>query len=104
MSLWSEFLRCLLALRSACTRGRTFAWMVLVVAGFAARPDLAGVTSFVRGGWLRAAAYQRLLGWTYFKKAPPEIEKAVEHLEQALALDPSDTETADRIGMIRDAG
>ena len=49
-------------------------------------------------------AYQRLLGWTYFKKAPPEIEKAVEHLEQALALDPDDTETAYRIGMIRDAG
>jgi len=61
MLLWTEFLRCLLTLRSACTRGRTFAWMVLVVAGFAARPDLAGVTSFVRGGWLRAAAYHRLL-------------------------------------------
>ena len=61
MLLWTEFLRCLLALRPACTRARTFAWMVLVVAGFAARPDLAGVTSFVRGGWLRAAAYHRLL-------------------------------------------
>ena len=61
MALWTEFLRCLLVMRSACTRGRTFAWMVLVVAGFAARPDLAGVTSFVRGGWLRAAAYHRLL-------------------------------------------
>ena len=61
MRLWSELLRCLMLLRSACSRGRTFAWMVLVVAGFAARPDLAGVTSFVRGGWLRATAYHRLL-------------------------------------------
>lgn len=61
MPLWSEFLRCLHALRPACTRGRTFAWMVLVVAGFAARPDLAGVTSFVRAGWLKEGTYRRLL-------------------------------------------
>lgn len=61
MTLWTELLRCLHALRPACARGRTFAWMVLVVAGFAARPDLAGVTSFVRGGWLKDATYRRLL-------------------------------------------
>jgi len=61
MALWIEFLRCLEALRPACARGRTFAWMVLVVAGFAARPDLAGVTSFVRAGWLKGATYRRLL-------------------------------------------
>lgn len=61
MLLWSEFLRCVNALRPACTRGRTFAWMVLVLAGFVARPDLAGVTSFVRAGWLRADVYRRLL-------------------------------------------
>ena len=61
MVLWTEFLRCLLALRSTCTRARTFAWMVLIVAGFAARPDLAGVTSFIRGGWLRESVYHRLL-------------------------------------------
>jgi hypothetical protein len=35
--------------------------MVLVLAGFVARPDLAGVTSFVRAGWLRADVYRRLL-------------------------------------------
>ena len=61
MALWTEFLRCLEALRPACTRARTFAWMVLVVAGLAARPDLAGVTSFMRGGWLREKTYPRLL-------------------------------------------
>ena len=61
MLLWSELLRCVNALRPACTRGRTFAWMVLVLAGFVARPDLAGVTSFVRAGWLRADVYRRLL-------------------------------------------
>jgi len=61
MTLWSEILRCLSALRPACTRGRTFAWMALVVAGFVARPDLAGVTSFVRAGWLKEEVYRRLL-------------------------------------------
>ncbi len=61
MPLWSELLRCLNVLRPACSRGRTFAWMVLVVAGFAARPDLAGVTSFVRFGWLKSSVYRRLL-------------------------------------------
>jgi hypothetical protein len=35
--------------------------MVLVVAGFVARPDLAGVTSFVRAGWLKPDVYRRLL-------------------------------------------
>ena len=61
MILWSEILRCLHVLRPACTRRRTFAWMVLVLAGFLARPDLAGVTSFVRAGWLMAGVYRRLL-------------------------------------------
>ena len=61
MLLWTEFLRCLFVLRSTCTRARTFAWMVLIVASLAARPDLAGVTSFVRGGWFRAGVYHRLL-------------------------------------------
>jgi hypothetical protein len=61
MLLWKEMLRCLGALRSACTRQRTFAWMILVVAALAARPDLAGVTSFVRAGWLKGAVYRRLL-------------------------------------------
>jgi hypothetical protein len=61
MALWFELLRCLLALRPACTRGRTFAWMTLVIAGFVARPDLAGVTSFVRAGWLKGEVYRRLL-------------------------------------------
>ena len=61
MTLWSELLRCLHALRPACSRRRTFAWMVLVLAGFVARPDLAGVTSFVRAGWLKADVYRRLL-------------------------------------------
>ena len=61
MSLWSEFHRCLLLLRPACSRAKTFPWMALVLCGLAIRPDLWGVTSFIRAGWLREIAYRRLL-------------------------------------------
>jgi hypothetical protein len=36
-------------------------WMVLVLLGLSIRSDLAGVTSFVRAGWLLPGAYRRLL-------------------------------------------
>jgi len=35
--------------------------MLLAIAGMLARPDLAGVTSFVRAGWLAERCYHRLL-------------------------------------------
>ena len=62
MMLWVEFYDCVRALRSACTRKRTFSWMLLAIACMLARPDLAGVTSFVRAGWLTERCYRRLLG------------------------------------------
>lgn len=61
MPLWSEFHRCLRFLRPACSRAATFPWMALVLFGLAIRPDLWGVTSFIRAGWLREIAYRRLL-------------------------------------------
>ncbi len=61
MNLWNEVYRCLQALRPACARLRTFYWMLLAIACMLARPDLAGVTSFVRAGWLRESCYRRLL-------------------------------------------
>jgi len=36
-------------------------WMALALLGMSIRSDLAGVTSFVRAGWLSAATYRRLL-------------------------------------------
>ena len=61
MVLWIEWFRCLLELRPACTRAATFMWMSLALVGLSVRSDLAGVTSFVRAGWLVPKAYRRLL-------------------------------------------
>jgi hypothetical protein len=36
-------------------------WMAVVLLGLSVRTELAGVTSIVRAGWLRPAAYRRLL-------------------------------------------
>jgi hypothetical protein len=61
MELWTEVYRCILLLRPACSRVAAFAWMMLALVGMCARPDLAGVTSFVRAGWLKEYCYLRLL-------------------------------------------
>ena len=61
MALWNEWWRCVVQLRPACARAVTFMWMVLVLLGMSIRADLAGVTSFVRAGWLVPSAYRRLL-------------------------------------------
>ena len=48
MKLWTQWLRAVGALRPACRRARTFAWMALVLVDLCCRADNAGVTSFVR--------------------------------------------------------
>jgi hypothetical protein len=61
MDLWAAWLKCVWQLRAACSRHRTFLWMVIAMASMSIRSDLAGVTSFVRSHWLREEAYLRLL-------------------------------------------
>ena len=61
MRLWMEWFRCVHKLRSACSRHVTFAWMAVVLAAMAIRPDLLGVTSFVRGSFLDPVCYRLLL-------------------------------------------
>lgn len=61
MSLWIPWLHAVQLLRPACTRYRTFLWMVLVLMGLCCRMDLAGVTSFVRVLGFRGRAYHRFL-------------------------------------------
>ena len=61
MRLWSEWYGCVRQLRAACSRARTFYWMVLVLAALSTRLELAGVTSFVRVLALAPGAYRRLL-------------------------------------------
>jgi hypothetical protein len=61
MGLWWEWFGCVRALRGACTRQRTFVWMVLVLAGLSIRTDLAGVSSLIRALGLRESCYRRFL-------------------------------------------
>lgn len=61
MALWLEWFQCVLQLRPACARLRTFLWLTVVVAGFSIRSEVLGVTSFVRALWLREGNYHRLL-------------------------------------------
>jgi len=61
MKLWAEVLRCGYALRSGCTRHRTFLWLLITMMAWLARPDLLGVTSFVRASGLAPPHYHSLL-------------------------------------------
>lgn len=67
MMLWMEWFRCVLLLRAACPRRRTFVWMCLVLVGFSIRTELLGVSSFVRACFLLPGKYRRLL---YFFHSP----------------------------------
>ncbi len=53
--------RALQPLRPSCSRSTTFLWLVVVLAALCLRPDLAGVTSLVRGLGLSEASYYGLL-------------------------------------------
>lgn len=61
MRLWTEWYRCVRQLRTACSRSRTYFWLVMVLVALSTRLDLAGVTSFVRTLGLNPDAYRRLL-------------------------------------------
>ena len=61
MSLWNHWLKAVQELRPACSRSRTFLWMLLALAGLCSRCDNAGVTSFVRVLNFGPQAYHRFL-------------------------------------------
>ncbi|MGO4159207.1 transposase [Cupriavidus sp. YAF13] len=61
MTLWSHWLAAVAELRPACSRARTFLWMLLTLVGLCCRSDNAGVTSFVRLLNFGDAAYHRFL-------------------------------------------
>jgi hypothetical protein len=61
MELWSEWTRCIGKLRSACSRDATFMWMSVILVAWAVRPDLLGVSSFVRASFLQENCYPLLL-------------------------------------------
>ncbi len=48
MKLWKVWYDEIKIFRSACSRNRTFHWMITVLVAFSLRSDIAGVTSFIR--------------------------------------------------------
>jgi len=61
MQLWLQWYSVVAPLRAACSRNRTFLWLVTALAGICARGDLLGVSSIVRTLGLAARCYDRLL-------------------------------------------
>lgn len=61
MRLWISWFKAVSYLRDSCRRSKTFAWMVVALLGFCTRADLAGVTSFIRAGFIRGRLYRGLL-------------------------------------------
>ena len=61
MSLWAQWYCVVAPLRAACSRQRSFLWLLVALAGICARRDLLGVTSIVRTLGLAARCYDRLL-------------------------------------------
>ena len=73
MSIWTHWLSAARHLRPACSRSRTFVWLLLALAGLCCRSDNLGVTSFVRVLNLRAAAYQRFLHLFHSRALDPDL-------------------------------
>lgn len=61
MALWTEWFRCVRTFRSACTRNISFLWLAAALTAFAIRPDLLGVTSFIRASFLSPSCYRLFL-------------------------------------------
>lgn len=61
MSLWNHWLSAVQELRPACSRSRTFLWLLLALVGLCSRFDNAGITSFVRVLNFSPGAYHRFL-------------------------------------------
>jgi len=61
MNLWSQWYSCVHNFQAACSRSRTYLYLVLVLVGFSIRPECAGVTSFIRAVFLERGLYQGFL-------------------------------------------
>jgi hypothetical protein len=67
MKLWMAWYEVVALLRKACSRKRTFVWLVVVLAAFCIRDELAGVTSFIRTGWIQPSFYPLVLNFFHSK-------------------------------------
>ena len=63
--LWFAWMNIVVQLKPACARTKTFFWMIIFLMGITIRPELAGVTSFIRGLGLNSYCYDRLLDFLH---------------------------------------
>lgn len=61
MNLWRPWYSCVQEFQAACSRSRTFLYLVLVLVGFSLRWECAGVTSFIRAISLEPVLYKGFL-------------------------------------------
>jgi hypothetical protein len=80
--LWLAWLRALQPLRPACSRTATFLWLLVVLAALCLRPDLAGVTSLVRGLGLSDGSYYCLLH--FFHSSALDLDRLTQLWRQTL--------------------
>lgn len=73
MILWKHWWRLASQLRGACSRTRTFMWLIVCLAGMTVRVDILGVTSIVRALGLKPACYDRLLD--FFHSSALDLNK-----------------------------
>jgi DDE superfamily endonuclease len=72
MRIWTEWWSWVEPLRAACSRSRSFLWLLVALAGLSIRSDLLGVTSIVRALGLRANCYDRLLDFFHSMAVAPD--------------------------------
>lgn len=69
MNLWNEWYRCVRYFQPACSRSRTYMFLVLVLVGFSIRPECAGITSFIRAVCLEPGLYKGFLHFFNYSMA-----------------------------------
>ena len=72
MRIWTEWWSWVEPLREACSRSRSFLWLLAALAGISIRSDLLGVTSIVRALGLGGHCYDRLLDFFHSKAVDPD--------------------------------
>ena len=72
MRIWTEWWSWVAPLRPACSRLRSFLWLLTALAGISIRSDLLGVTSVIRALGLGAQCYDRLLDFFHSKAVDPD--------------------------------
>lgn len=81
--LWKKWWDLASQLRGACSRTRSFVWMIVCLAGMTVRTDLLGVTSIIRALGLLPQCYDRILD---FLHSPALNLDTLTHLWRALVL------------------